>query len=639
MTMTELGPDETKLPRTVGPPDQPDNRLSPDFNTETAASRGDDTTATIYDPDAPQPPAAPVAEVHDGDDSGDDWSRAAEQPETPREDVHAPEKEHVAGMAGAAAAKAALGRDIADTDSATPVADTSGNDSEGHREDRPASADEPAPDANDPNADDQPGTGDADGSDGGGPTDGTVSPGSDEPDEPWKRSRDSLDEPTRDKLELLESRGPKPARYDVDTNKFTITYPIPPEESGMITGTLHREADPPTATLDYMDVSEDVRGFGLGRMLVDNFAAEVYHETDTFDVTLDNPAALGAIRGAMGDERISFVDERVLTPDGSPGPIPLTPEQAAASLSDERREELTRMESLQASGEQRMPRPITQRPGILQVVVTIADDPRIATLADIRHPKIDIERSAIPESRPLLDVSPTSLDFLEGATPHPRDEKMRRNSLLEGGWGYNDSGITDYNATSFNDTFPGAPLNDIIAARVGTSPDNVGMDIMGGSNGVALHDLMAAGVIGQGIVTNEHDEQGPGARENPNLHHVEGDILQRQTWEDMILTQREVVPEGLAVAMWRPIGAIQHQTYEVYQGAAHAVVNMLRPGGVFFAQVPQGTIGDRGPGPREFFRSFAVRGDVERVVRSDRFDGDDQPVGLNQRGILIFKRG
>jgi hypothetical protein len=101
-----------------------------------------------------------------------------------------------------------------------------------------------------------------------------------------------------------------------------------------------------------------------------------------------------------------------------------------------------------------------------------------------------------------------------------------------GGWESRDSSLENYGTAIFNGDLSGKSLGDIIQERVGEDPGAVGIDVLAGPNGVALKELMELGVIGIGVtIDNEHES---GRNPDNSMHHVSGDILQEQTWKDII---------------------------------------------------------------------------------------------------------
>lgn len=223
-----------------------------------------------------------------------------------------------------------------------------------------------------------------------------------------------------------------------------------------------------------------------------------------------------------------------------------------------------------------------------------------------------------------------NLDFLACASLTYEDPALLRYAKRNGWAAEND--IHDYGQARFSNAYPTSSLVEIIAQEKKPGRPNVGMDILGGKRGLALCDLLTRNVLDAAVIVDlaaQPDE----APEHPGLRHVAGDIMRRETWLDMRKAQQELAPEGLALIMHRPLGALQQQLPAFYEGAAHALLDMLRPGGILFAQQP-----DRLFFGREHIgslrRSLNARGDVGRITLSDpslyKF--------RDERAVLIFKK-
>lgn len=160
----------------------------------------------------------------------------------------------------------------------------------------------------------------------------------------------------------------------------------------------------------------------------------------------------------------------------------------------------------------------------------------------------------------------------------------------------------------------GRYFGDIVHQHVGRDPDNVGLDLAGGS-GRALRTLLLNGILGSGIVTNYLDKRTDNERLADPLVHIDGDLIERPTWEKIFLACEDLAPDGLALIMHRPVGALPRFAPHHYEGAAHVLLDMLRPGGVFMAQIPAylrtpSRIDDR----RDILDGITARFDVSEVV-------------------------
>ena len=184
----------------------------------------------------------------------------------------------------------------------------------------------------------------------------------------------------------------------------------------------------------------------------------------------------------------------------------------------------------------------------------------------------------------------TNFDFLNGVN-HPAGDEPPSDDW----WFTNDSTLADYFQVG---TLPDHPegVGSFIFNRIGH--DNVGIDLAGGTNGVALRGLLRADVIHKGLFTNYQDHRGR-IHERPNglvnnehnlsqegIDHIEGDIISPDTWQRIIDWQQQNAPDGAGVVLWRPDGALQNLPPSFYHGAAHVVLDMIRPGGVLFTQIP-----------------------------------------------------
>jgi hypothetical protein len=179
-------------------------------------------------------------------------------------------------------------------------------------------------------------------------------------------------------------------------------------------------------------------------------------------------------------------------------------------------------------------------------------------------------------------------------------------------WGVRSSDLTKYciRAGLPNDR----NFRSILDARLGYSPDNVGLDIAGGS-GLALRELTDQGIIGRGIVTNFLDKRKPYERFDILLDHIDGNILDQETWEKIIARSDEVAPKGLALVMHQPVGALQRLSPRFYEQATHLLLDLMRPGGVMLGQIP-GTLKRTSSDEqrREILKGIRQRPDVEEVV-------------------------
>lgn len=153
-------------------------------------------------------------------------------------------------------------------------------------------------------------------------------------------------------------------------------------------------------------------------------------------------------------------------------------------------------------------------------------------------------------------------------------------------WAINNSSLRHYSRRANIDNDPDG-LITFITDKIGTSEDNVALDVAAGSNPQALRDLLDSGVVGRALATNYQDRRPWAVRRDTRLDHIKGTLAQADTWRKIIDWQRDHAPDGLAIAMHRPVGGLQDLQPEVYRGAAHVLFDMVRPGGIMFTQVPR----------------------------------------------------
>jgi hypothetical protein len=145
-----------------------------------------------------------------------------------------------------------------------------------------------------------------------------------------------------------------------------------------------------------------------------------------------------------------------------------------------------------------------------------------------------------------------------------------------------DSGLAKYARDASIDI---PQLRKQIQTHVGLDIRNVGLDIAGGSNGRALKDMIDEGFIGRGMYTNLKDDRN---KEIPrhDVRLLTGNLLLRKTWEDMIGWQQSMAPDGFSIVLHRPRGSFQYLPPFAYVALTGLVVSMMKPGGIFFTQIP-----------------------------------------------------
>ena len=216
-----------------------------------------------------------------------------------------------------------------------------------------------------------------------------------------------------------------------------------------------------------------------------------------------------------------------------------------------------------------------------------------------------------------------NLDFLDGVE-HPTGEAPPEDD----NWFTNNSPASHYfDRVKLPDHSQG--VLDLVWGQIGY--DNVGIDLAGGSNGRAITDLSRSDIVVRGLLTNYRDNRDMffDNRSEGRIDHIEGDLIRPGTWQRIIEWQRTNAPNGAGIVMWRPDSAMQHLPPSFYQGAAHQVLDMIRPGGVFFTQVPVSlrpewpTTHDKDTATQELGKlctSISDREDVAEVLVSEQLD-------------------
>lgn len=181
----------------------------------------------------------------------------------------------------------------------------------------------------------------------------------------------------------------------------------------------------------------------------------------------------------------------------------------------------------------------------------------------------------LPENEPL--VFPQASNHgpgVSGSEPMP-----------DNFWNANNSNLNRYSSRLFGRANTEA-LSGFLIQRIGKEKTNVGLDIAGGSNGVAMRALLRKGVLGEAAVTNLEDRRGFLARHNRHLHHIGGNLLLRSTWDTMSEWREEHAPDGLALVTHLPDGGLQELDPNWYGQALDTVIEWVRPGGLIITQVP-----------------------------------------------------
>lgn len=199
-------------------------------------------------------------------------------------------------------------------------------------------------------------------------------------------------------------------------------------------------------------------------------------------------------------------------------------------------------------------------------------------------------------------IDPAKLQFL-AAEKRPDDWFE---SDIE--WISNDSSLRDYATYSLL----GEGIFDRILERhVGRSPENVGLDLAGGENGQALQDLFAEGILGKALLTTYRDRRSTKTERMVELDHIDGDLIRPETWQKIFDWKHTHAQDGLALIMHRPLGGLQDLKPSTYIGAANLLIDLLRQGGVLFAEVPGALYG---PDMAAMCESLDERDDIAKII-------------------------
>lgn len=186
----------------------------------------------------------------------------------------------------------------------------------------------------------------------------------------------------------------------------------------------------------------------------------------------------------------------------------------------------------------------------------------------------------------------------------------------DGLWCVNNSDIKDYSrrARIFGRN---SGLLEVLKTNLNQNDPGVGLDIAAGSLAVALRDLADMELIQSGLATNYEDRRSFRVAEDQRIGHVSGDITEQRTWDEIERWRQVHAPDGFSVAMHRPVGGLQDLPDFTYEGAVHAVLDMVQDEGVFFTQIPRTLVDNpRLLGP--ICKSIHDRPDVDRILSSGR---------------------
>lgn len=196
--------------------------------------------------------------------------------------------------------------------------------------------------------------------------------------------------------------------------------------------------------------------------------------------------------------------------------------------------------------------------------------------------------------------------FLNGA----RDPDLHHDDW----WKVNNSSFRDYSRRAKLLGCRGG-LRQIIDTQIVSGEDNVGLDIAAGAKARALRNLLDSGVLRSALATNYKDRRPRRIVKDSRLEHIDGDLTDPATWRKIVEWKNHNAPHGFTLAMHRPVGGLQHLPNEIYRGAAHLVVDLVKPGGLLFTQVPRNLASDQGA-LVELCAEIQERPDVAEVITS-----------------------
>jgi hypothetical protein len=147
-------------------------------------------------------------------------------------------------------------------------------------------------------------------------------------------------------------------------------------------------------------------------------------------------------------------------------------------------------------------------------------------------------------------------------------------------WAVDDSSFKSYADGVYFDQ--NGPAHDAITSYLGGLAAASVLDIAGGSNGKAVQDLLSEGLVKKGCFTNLVD--------NRNTVHeavdfVGGDLKEEATWTDISRLKEARYSTGYSLILHRPYGGLQEEKHDFYLSSLGNVLELLSPGGLFYAQV------------------------------------------------------
>lgn len=153
-------------------------------------------------------------------------------------------------------------------------------------------------------------------------------------------------------------------------------------------------------------------------------------------------------------------------------------------------------------------------------------------------------------------------------------------------WEWQNSGIFGYasgfgiSVEAFKDTIESTLEGHDLEERVG-------LDLAGGSQGLAILQLIQQGVIGKGL-TVDHQVYKTRDMNEPNAHLVSADLTTEDGWRAIFDWKDVHAPKGFPLILHRPGDALQSFPAESYTGFLELCLDLMASGGVLISQLPKG---------------------------------------------------
>lgn len=177
-------------------------------------------------------------------------------------------------------------------------------------------------------------------------------------------------------------------------------------------------------------------------------------------------------------------------------------------------------------------------------------------------------------------------------------------------WPTDNSPFIDYDKRAYFPPESQICLSGIVENRLRGRVGNIGIDVAGGVSGHALKNLISLGLLERVVVINLSDRRTPRAQADTSIEHITGDILAKETWFNIFESRERQCPEGFALVMHRPVGALQDLDPRVYAEGLGLLIDLARSDGVVFCQIPRTLMQDK---PRELYRICETLHDREDI--------------------------